>query len=155
LSAFELGLFTELAKEPFDGDALRQRLGLDERGTKGFLDALVALRMVDRVGGIYANTAGTDLCPGRNKPSCIDGVSRAREPADLSAPGLADRGAQDRKAADEVKESGDLLAAIHAEPAELERESAPCARARLNLRLGRHCRTVIDVRLRRRRAERA
>ena len=82
LSAVELGLFTELAKAPRDGEGLRQRLGLHERGAGDFLDALVALGMIDRVDGIYANTAETDLYLDRNKPSYIGGYPRARRPVD-------------------------------------------------------------------------
>ena len=49
LSAVELGLFTELAAGgPLDADALAARLGLHARSARDFLDALVALRMLDR-----------------------------------------------------------------------------------------------------------
>lgn len=38
LSAVELGVFTELAKAPADGTALRERLGLHPRGARDFFD---------------------------------------------------------------------------------------------------------------------
>ena len=41
MSAVELGVFTALAEGPLDGGALRQRLGLAERGARDFFDALV------------------------------------------------------------------------------------------------------------------
>ena len=41
LSAIELGLFTELARQPEAGGALEQRLGLHPRSAPDFLDALV------------------------------------------------------------------------------------------------------------------
>ncbi len=53
LSAVELGLFTELAASggPGDADALAARLGLHGRGARDLLDALVALRVLDRDDG--------------------------------------------------------------------------------------------------------
>src|SRR5437763_6887286 len=61
LSAVELGVFTELAGGPCDGEQLAARLALHPRGARDFLDALVALGMLDRNGDVYANTADTDL----------------------------------------------------------------------------------------------
>ena len=42
LSAVEIGLFTELAKEPLDLETLSERLMLHPRSARDFLDALVA-----------------------------------------------------------------------------------------------------------------
>jgi hypothetical protein len=53
LSAVELGLFTELAKSPADLASLSRRLGLHDRSARDFLDALVALKMLDRQDGRY------------------------------------------------------------------------------------------------------
>jgi hypothetical protein len=74
LSAVELGLFTELARCPMDGEALRRRLGLHERGARDFFDALVALGMLERRDGVYRNTAETDRFLDRAKPSYIGGI---------------------------------------------------------------------------------
>ncbi len=74
LSAIELELFTELAKHPGNLQTVRQRLGLAERGTQDFLDALVALGFVERENGTYRNTAETDLFLDKAKPSYIGGV---------------------------------------------------------------------------------
>lgn len=74
LSAVELGLFTELAKEPLDAETLTKRLGLHTRATRDFFDALVALHMLQRQGDRYANTAETDLFLDRAKPSYIGGL---------------------------------------------------------------------------------
>jgi hypothetical protein len=61
LSAVELGLFTELAWGPLAPDDIRARLNLHGRGVGDFLDALVALGMLRREQGRYANTPATDL----------------------------------------------------------------------------------------------
>src|SRR5439155_23814746 len=69
LSAIELGLFTELAKQPLDADALTARLGLNGRGARDFFDALVALGMLDRSDGVYRNTPESDRFLDRAKPT--------------------------------------------------------------------------------------
>jgi len=75
LSAVELNVFTLLADGPLDLNALSERVGLNERGARDFLDALVAIGMLTRHGdGRYANSAETDLYLDRNKPSYIGGA---------------------------------------------------------------------------------
>ena len=62
LSAVELGVFTALASGPLDLKTLSMRVGLDPRGARDFLDALLALGMLVRhKDGRYANSAETDL----------------------------------------------------------------------------------------------
>ncbi|MGF6852779.1 methyltransferase [Paraburkholderia sp. CI3] len=74
LSAVELGAFTTLAEGPQGLKALSARLGLHPRSARDFLDALVALDLLDRQDGRYANTLATDHFLDRNKPSYIGGV---------------------------------------------------------------------------------
>jgi len=75
LSAVELGLFSELAAAgPLEGDALRERLGLHERSATDFLDALVALGMLEREDGRYSNTPATEVFLDRAKPSYVGGI---------------------------------------------------------------------------------
>jgi hypothetical protein len=74
LSAVEIGLFTELAAGPMDLAALQQRLGLHPRSALDFLDALVALRFLERHDGRYSNTAEAAQFLDRNKPTYIGGV---------------------------------------------------------------------------------
>ncbi|MFD9690760.1 methyltransferase [Kitasatospora sp. NPDC059088] len=71
LSAVELGVFTELAKAPADGDTLGARLGLHPRGTRDFLDTLVALGLLLREDGVYRNTPDTDAFLDRAKPEYL------------------------------------------------------------------------------------
>ena len=75
LSAVELGLFTELAKEKsLDAETLSERLMLHPRSVRDFLDALVALGMLERDGDRYSNTTETDIFLDRAKPSYVGGV---------------------------------------------------------------------------------
>lgn len=74
LSAVELGVFTELAKQPSDLPTLQARFGLHDRGAKDFLDALVALGFLKRESGIYQNSPDTDLFLDKAKPAYIGGL---------------------------------------------------------------------------------
>ena len=48
LSAVELGLFTELAKQPMTGAEIATTLGLNARAVPDFPDSLVALKFLER-----------------------------------------------------------------------------------------------------------
>ncbi|QIF01415.1 methyltransferase [Roseimicrobium sp. ORNL1] len=74
LSAVELEIFTLLAKAPQDAATLRHALGLHERGTLDFLDALVAMGFLQREDGLYRNTSETDVFLDKAKPSYIGGI---------------------------------------------------------------------------------
>ena len=73
LSAVELGLFTELGGGSLDAEAIGKRLKLHPRGLHDFLDALVALGMLKKSGGHYANTPETAHFLDRNKASYVGG----------------------------------------------------------------------------------
>jgi hypothetical protein len=74
LSAVEMELFTELARHPEDLATLQGRLGLHPRAARDFLDALVALKFLERRDGKYHNTPSTDLFLDKRMPSYIGGV---------------------------------------------------------------------------------
>ncbi len=78
LSAVELGLFTQLGDDAMTGGQLGERLGLHERAISDFLDALVALRFLDRDGdgseGLYRNTAESALFLNKQSPAYIGGI---------------------------------------------------------------------------------
>ena len=74
LSAVEMGVFTELASRPENLEAVRDRLGLHPRSARDFLDALVALGLLERCEGKYFNTPAVDLFLDQRKPSYIGGI---------------------------------------------------------------------------------
>jgi O-methyltransferase domain/Dimerisation domain len=74
LSALEMDLFSELAKGPGNLEALEGRLGLHPRSARDFLDALVALKFLERRDGKYCNTPSTDLFLDKSKKSYIGGM---------------------------------------------------------------------------------
>jgi hypothetical protein len=74
LSAVELELFTALADGPLFGDALKERVGIDQRGARDFFDALVALDLLERDNaGRYGNTPEANYYLDARKPSYIGG----------------------------------------------------------------------------------
>jgi precorrin-6B methylase 2 len=78
LSAVKLGLFTELASGPLSGAEIQRKLKLHSRGLYDFLDALVALKFLEREGMLdtatYRNTADTGIFLDRHKPWYVGGI---------------------------------------------------------------------------------
>jgi hypothetical protein len=74
LSAVELSLFTALGDGPLDRDTLMRRVGIHHRGGRDFLDALVALELLDRdEGGRYANAPDCALYLDARKATYVGG----------------------------------------------------------------------------------
>lgn len=116
LSAVELGLFTELAKGPADLAALARRLGLHDRSARDFLDALVALKMLDRQDGRYSNTAETDLFLDRAKPGYVGGFLEMANARLYEHWGSLTEALKTGRNQNEAKGSGDVFAALYADP---------------------------------------
>jgi hypothetical protein len=78
LSAVELELFTELGADSMTGEQIGERLGLHPRGIYDFLDALVALRFLERDGdgsdGRYRNTEETAAFLSKRSPAYVGGI---------------------------------------------------------------------------------
>ncbi len=120
LSAVELGVFSELsALGETDGDALRQRLGLHDRSWRDFLDALVALGVLTRKDGTYANSPEADLFLDRAKPSYVGGLLEMANARLYPFWGSLTEGLRTGQPQNEAKTGGDFFAAIYADPARL------------------------------------
>jgi len=78
LTAVELGLFSVLANRRLTGTELGKKLGLHPRGIADFLDALVAMKFLEREGNgadaSYFNTAAGELYLDRASPRYIGGI---------------------------------------------------------------------------------
>ena len=78
LSAVELGLFTELSKQPMTGAEIAKALALSSRAVPDFPDALVALGFVQRAGdgpdARYSNTPESAMFLDRNSSGYIGGI---------------------------------------------------------------------------------
>lgn len=120
LSAVELGVFTELARGPGDAEALRKRLDLHPRSARDFLDALVALGMLNREGDQYSNTPETDLYLDRNKSSYLAGMLEMANARLYGFWGSLTEGLRTGAPQNEAKEGGNFFEAIYGDPAKLE-----------------------------------
>ena len=152
LSAVELGLFSELAKGPATAEALQARLGLHPRSVHDFLDALVALGMLEREGANYRNTPATGLYLDRGKPSYLGGMLEMANARLYRFWGGLTAALRTGQPQNEARHGGDFFGALYADPARLEGFlkamtglSAPVAAAiAQQFPWDRH-RTVIDV----------
>lgn len=116
LSSVELGVFSALASEPGDLEALRKRAGLHSRPARDFLDALVALKMLECDSGVYRNTAETDMFLDRAKPSYIGGVLEMANARLYRFWGSLTEALLSGEPQNEGKHGEDVFAAIYAEP---------------------------------------
>jgi len=120
LSAIELGLFTELVKGPLDAKTIQQRLSLHPRAVRDFLDALVALGMLERRSNRYSNTPETDLFLDRNKSSYIGGMLEMCNARLYPFWGSLTEGLRTGIPQNEAKQGGNFFAALYADPVRLE-----------------------------------
>jgi phospholipid N-methyltransferase len=74
LAAVKLGVFEALADDPQTKERLEETLGLHPRSSTDFLDALVALDVLDRENGVYRNTPEAEAFLVSGKPSYIGGL---------------------------------------------------------------------------------
>ena len=116
LSAIELGLFTELAKGPQEGESLRTRLELHPRGARDFFDALVSLGMLQRKNGRYANTPKSDLFLDRAKSSYIGGYLEMCNARLYGFWGNLTTGLKTGEPQNEAKRGENFFATLYADP---------------------------------------
>src|SRR3954468_406852 len=124
LSAIELGVFSELAGGGLDGEELRERLGLHPRSAADFFDALVALGMLERDDGRYANTPATDLFLDRAKPSYVGGLLEMANARLFGFWGSLTEGLRTGQPQNEGKVGEDFFAALYADPDRLAQFAA-------------------------------
>ncbi len=120
LSAIELGIFTELARQPLDADSLRTQVGLHERSARDFFDALVALGMLERVDGKYSNTSETDLYLDQSKPTYIGGFLEMANDRLYDYWGSLTEGLRTGLPQNETKEGGDFFGTLYRNPLKLK-----------------------------------
>jgi hypothetical protein len=120
LSAVELRVFSALADAPADLPTLQEKLALHPRSARDFLDALVALKLLERENGIYSNTVDTDLFLDRAKPSYIGGVLEMANARLYGFWGSLTEALRTGQSQNESKGGGeDLFAAVYADPEKL------------------------------------
>ena len=121
LSAVELGLFTELAREPAAAGEVAGRLGLHPRGARDFLDALVALKVLERdAEGRYYNAPEAATFLDRSKPSYMGGMLEMANARLYPFWGSLTEALRTGRPQNEVKSGDDFFGALYADPARLE-----------------------------------
>jgi hypothetical protein len=152
LSAIELGLFTTLGSGALDAEAIRTKLYLHPRAAQDFLDALVALGMLEREDGRYGNTAETGQFLDKSKPSYVGGVLEMANARLYPFWGSLTEALRSGKPQNEVKHGGNPFEALYADPASLRQFlaamsgiSAGAARAIAAKFPWSDYRTVIDI----------
>src|SRR5215203_382076 len=120
LSAVEIGLFTELAKGSLNFETLAERLMLHPRNARDFLDALVALGMLERDGHQYSNTPETDLFLDRAKPSYVGGLLEMANARLYPFWGSLTEALRTGKPQNEAKSGENFFTALYADPAKLK-----------------------------------
>ena len=120
LSAVELNVFTELAQQPMDAPTLQAHLGLHERSARDFFDALVALGMLERTNGLYANTPDADFFLDKAKPSYIGGFLEMANARLYKFWGSLTEGLKTGLPQNEAKEGGSIFDALYSDPVKLK-----------------------------------
>ncbi|TFW56687.1 methyltransferase [Bradyrhizobium sp. MOS001] len=116
LSAVELGVFSALASGPSDLETLRIKIGLHRRAAPDFLDALVALKMLERDGGVYRNTPETDMFLDRAKPSYVGGMLEMANTRLYGFWGSLTEALRSGQPQNESKNNEDFFGAMYAKP---------------------------------------
>lgn len=125
LSAVELELFTVLGSGALTGAALQEKLALHPRGVFDILDALVALRVLDRDGegtsATYRNTPAGALFLDKTKPSYVGGILEMANARLYPFWGDLTEALRTGKPQNEVKRTGaSMFEELYREPARLE-----------------------------------
>jgi hypothetical protein len=120
LSAIELDLFSTLAKRAMDEESLRRNFNLHPRASRDFLDALVALGMLNRSGDIYSNTAEANQFLDRAKPTYIGGILEMANKRLYGFWGSLTEALKTGQPQNEGKHGEDLFAKLYEDPARLK-----------------------------------
>ena len=125
LVATKLGLFDALANGPLTGSQIRERLGLHPRAIPDFLDALLALGMLERNGegpaALYANTPETARFLVRASEAYVGGALEMYDDRLFRFWTDLEEALRTGKPQNEVKHAGtSMFEELYREPARLE-----------------------------------
>jgi SAM-dependent methyltransferase len=153
LAAVELGLFDALADGPVDAAAIGARLGLQPRGLRDFLDALVAVQLLERdAAGRYANGAEAAEWLTSRSETCIAGFFAMMNRRLYPFWGRLEEALRSGRPQNEAAAGGDTFDALYADPAvmrgflqSMTGLSIPSARAMAEKFPWDRVRTLVDV----------
>lgn len=113
LSAVELGIFSFLAQGGRTADAIAEAAGLHDRSACDFLDALVALQLLERDNGVYRNTPDADRFLDRAKPSYVGGMLEMANARMYGIWGSLTEALRTGQPQNEIKHGGELFDGIY------------------------------------------
>ncbi|KAK48993.1 methyltransferase [Caballeronia jiangsuensis] len=119
LSAVELGVFTQLTSGPRTAQDLAQALELHPRGALDFLDTLVALNLLTREDGRYANASDADFFLDRDKPSYVGGLLEMANARLYPFWGSLTEALRTGLPQNESKHGGNVFETLYSDPARL------------------------------------
>jgi precorrin-6B methylase 2 len=124
LSAVELELFTVVGAKSMTGPEIGERLGLHPRSLYDFLDALVAIGLLDRKGdgpaAQYGNTADTALFLDKNSPAYLGGILEMANSRLYEFWGGLTEALKTGQPQSESKSGGDFFGALYEDEERLE-----------------------------------
>ncbi|SAL62655.1 methyltransferase [Caballeronia peredens] len=119
LSAVELDVFSQLASGPKQAAELVEALKLHPRGAADFLDTLVALNLLTRDDGRYANAPDAAFFLDRNKPSYVGGLLEMANSRLYPFWGSLTEALRTGLPQNESKHGGHLFETLYSDPARL------------------------------------
>lgn len=121
LSAIELGVFTLLAEHgPMECGEVAERAGLHPRAARDFLDALVALKVLERDGLRYRNTPAGAVFLDRRSDNYLGGFLEMAGQRLYGFWGSLSEALRTGQPQNEARLGGDVFAEIYADPSRLE-----------------------------------
>ncbi len=124
LSAVELELFTVLGEQSKSGAEIGDALALHPRSLYDFLDALVALGLLNRDGdgpdGRYSNTTDTRFFLDKSQPAYLGGILEMANARLYPFWGSLTDGLKTGLPQNEAKTGGDFFGVLYSDPARLE-----------------------------------
>ncbi|GJM27884.1 MAG: methyltransferase/methylase [Cyclobacteriaceae bacterium] len=119
LTAVNMELFTSLAVKEMTADEIKSKLGLHPRSVYDFLDALVALKLLERRGlketAVYSNTPETDLFLDKAKPSYVGGILEMANKRLYPFWGDLEQALKNGQPQNEAKSGGDLFEVLYSD----------------------------------------
>ncbi|WP_405489710.1 methyltransferase [Nocardia sp. NBC_00511] len=119
LSAVELGVFTVLGHRQLTVAELEDELGLHPRASRDFFDALVAMEMLRRSNGRYANTADTATYLDRNGSEYVGGFLEMASDRLYGFWGGLTEALRTGLPQNEARNGGDFFTALYRDPERL------------------------------------
>lgn len=124
LSAVELEVFTVLGDQSMTGDEIGDRLELHPRSRYDFLDALVSLKLLDRLGdgtqALYRNTPDTGTFLDKGQHSYVGGILEMANSRLYGFWSNLTEALRTGMPQNEIKQGGDFFGALYADERRLE-----------------------------------